>query len=36
MKACNIIWNAEPDVINALPTEVEIPDGITDVDDVSN
>lgn len=36
MKACNIIWDAEPDVIDTLPTEVEIPNGITDVDDVSN
>lgn len=36
MKAYNIAWDAEPDVIDTLPTEIEIPKDITDIYDISN
>ena len=37
MKATNIIWDVDFDTdIDLLPTEIEIPDGMTDDDEISD
>ena len=36
MKAYNIVWDAESDVLPTPPTEVEIPEGITEITEVSD
>ena len=36
MKAFNIEWDIDPDDEVTLPTEVELPDGMTDEDEISD
>lgn len=38
MKAINIKWDTDSDInlLAALPTEIEIPDGMTDEDEISD
>lgn len=36
MKAFNIIWDVDPGDHTALPTEIDIPDDITDEDEISD
>ena len=37
MKAVNIIWDVDdPAALETLPTEIEIPDGMTDEDEISD
>ncbi|MBO5828879.1 MAG: hypothetical protein J6R59_10580 [Paludibacteraceae bacterium] len=37
MKATNIIWDIDFDVdLESIPTEIEIPDGMTDEDEISD
>lgn len=37
MKAINIIWDVDdPEELEGLPTEIEIPEGMTDEDDISD
>lgn len=37
MKAINIIWDVDDDKdLEFLPTEIEIPEGITDEEEISN
>ena len=37
MKAVNIIWDVDdPADLETLPTEIEIPDGMTDEDEISD
>lgn len=38
MKARNIEWDTDRDMelLNELPTEIEIPEGMTDEDELSN
>lgn len=38
MKATNIIWDTDGDMdlFNELPSEMEIPEGMTDEDEISN
>lgn len=36
MKATNIIWDADKETREMLPSEIDIPDGMTDDDEISD
>lgn len=36
MKAINICWDADYDTIKELPQEIELPQGMTDMDEIEN
>ena len=36
MKAINIMWDVDYDNNNVLPTEIEIPEGMTDEDAITD
>lgn len=37
MKAINIIWDVDDqEDLELLPTEIDIPDGMTDIDEIEN
>lgn len=36
MKVINIMWDVDYDNNNVLPTEIEIPEGMTDEDEISD
>lgn len=38
MKATNILWDVDGDeeVLSSLPTEIEIPEGMTDEEEISD
>lgn len=38
MRAINIEWDTDNDmeILNSLPTEIEIPEGMTDIEEISD
>ena len=36
LKATNILWDTDYDDDGELPTEIDIPEGMTDEDEISN
>lgn len=36
MKATNIQWDADKETIESLPSEIDIPDGMDDVNDIGD
>ena len=36
MKATNIIWDADKETREMLPSKIDIPDGMTDDDEISD
>lgn len=36
LKATNILWDTDYDDDGELPTEIDIPEGMTDVDEISD
>lgn len=36
MRALNIIWDADEDIREELPADMDIPDGMTDTEEISD